>query len=102
MEKIKIDINKELDLLTAYVDENRNSNNSNLNVLPGPFDGSILFHVDNQTNELVMIQIYDFSIIKRKLMKELIFLVTKHTIQRWLTTIVDSFRANRPIERYAH
>jgi len=101
MEKIKIDINKDLDLLTAYL-ENSHSDNDHLDVLPGPFDGNVLFHVNSQSNELVMIQIYDFSIIKRKLMKELIFLITRHTIRRWLTTIADSFRANRPIERYAH
>jgi len=100
MEKMKIDIDKELDLLTAYL-ENKNSNNKNLNVLEGPFDRNVLFHVNSQTNELVMIQIYDFSIIKRRLMKELIFLVTKHTISSWLTTLIDSFKANKPVEKYA-
>lgn len=101
MEKFEVNINKELDLLTATIKENKETNNP-LDVLPGPFDGNILFHVDSVTHELVMIQIYDFSIIQRKLMKGLIFLITKHTISKWLSTIADSFKANRPTATYAH
>jgi len=101
MEKIKINIDKELDLLTAFIDSKNEHGTGHLEVKEGPFDGNVLFHVNPSNNEVVMIQIYDFSIIKRKLLRHLIFLLTKDAINTWLSTLVDSFKANRPQERFA-
>jgi hypothetical protein len=100
MEKMNINIDKKLDVLTAYIKEDYISN-SNLEVIEVD-DMNILFHIDPQTRELVMIQVYDFSVIKRILIKRLLFLVTKNAIKTWLNTIVESFQANNKLkERFA-
>jgi len=99
MEKIIINIDKKLDILTAYIDDNID-NKSNLEVIEA--DMNILFHVNPETRELVMIQIYDFSIIKRMLQKKMFFLVTKTAIKTWLNTIIESFKANNKLkEKFA-
>jgi hypothetical protein len=92
MAEIELNIDKELDLLTAIV-KNSNSTNSPLEVKE--VDDNILFHINPSTNELVMIQIYDFSIIRRNLIKHLLFLVTKDAIRVWLNSLVASFRAGQ-------
>ncbi len=97
---MNINIDKKLDVLTAYIKEDYISN-SNLEVIEVD-DMNILFHIDPQTRELVMIQVYDFSVIKRILIKRLLFLVTKNAIKTWLNTIVESFQANNKLkERFA-
>lgn len=100
MNEIKIEIDKELDLLTAYIKEVNNP----LDVIAGPFDGHMLFFIDSQTKELARIEIYDFKIIRRILVRQFIFLITKKTIKNWLSTIADSFKANHPIHEksFAH
>ena len=99
MEKMIINIDKKLDILTAYTNVD-SINKSNLEVIET--DMNILFHVNSQTGELVMIQIYDFSVIKRMLIKHLLFLVTKNSIRAWLSTIAESFKANNKFkERFA-
>lgn len=95
MEEIKLDINKDLDLLTVYVNSEK-INKARLEVIE--IDDNILFHIEFSTNELVMIQIYDFSIIKRKLSRHLTFFLTKNIIKAWLNTIIASFRANKLLE----
>ena len=96
MEKIEINIDKELDLLTAYIGQSSENKNTHLEVLEGPFNGNVLFHVNPKNNELVMIQIIDFTIIKRILFKHMILLLTKDAIITWLSTLIDSFKANKP------
>ena len=99
MEKMNINIDKKLDILTAYIKVD-STNKSNLEVIEA--DMNILFHVNSQTRELVMIQIYDFSVIKRMLIKHLLFLVTKNAIKTWLSTIAESFMASNKLkERFA-
>lgn len=100
MAKMKIKIDKELDLMTAYVQEDK-LNKAELEVYDID-DYNILLHVDPNTKEVVYIQIYDFSIIKRRLTRHLIFLITKGAIRSWLTPIVESFKINKPQERFAH
>lgn len=91
MEEMKINIDKNLDLLTASYPDKKN--NFRLEVIE--IDYNILFHVNPETHEVIMIQIYDFSIIKRKLIKHLMFMVTKDSIRTWLNTLVASFGADR-------
>ncbi len=100
MEEIQLKIDKELDLLTAFV-SNPELNKSPLEVRE--IDGNILFHINPETNELVMIQIYDFSIVRRQLTRHRMILLTKESIKTWLNTLVESFRANNktPRERFA-
>lgn len=96
MEEIKLDINKELDLLTVHVNPEK-IGKTRLEVVE--IEYNILFHIDPETNELIMMQIYDFSIIKRKLLRHLTFLITKDAIKAWLRTIIESFQANKPIKK---
>jgi len=91
MAQIELNIDKELDLLTAIV--NPNTTNSQLEVRE--IDDNILFHINPVTNELIMIQIYDFSVIRRKLVRHLLFLITKDAIRVWLNSLVVSFSAGR-------
>lgn len=95
MEKMNINIDKKLDILTAYIKDDA-IDKSNLEVIET--DMNILFHVNSQTGELIMIQIYDFSVIKRMLTKHLLFLVTKNAIRAWLSTIAESFKANNKLK----
>ena len=100
LEDIRIEHDRELDLLTAYLNED---SENQLDVLEGPFDGHVLFYVDSVTKKLARIEIYDFSIIQRMLLRRFIFLLTKETIKSWLATLIDSFRANpNHQERFAH
>jgi hypothetical protein len=93
MAQIELNIDKELDLLTAIV--NPNTTNSQLEVRE--IDDNILFHINPVTNELIMIQIYDFSVIRRKLVRHLLFLITKDAIRVWLNSLVVSFSAGRKL-----
>lgn len=96
---MNIKIDKELDLMTAYVQEDK-IGKTNLEVIDIDVY-NVLVHIDPETKEVVYIQIYDFSIIRRKLLKHLIFLITNGAIRTWLDTIVESFKANKPRERFA-
>ncbi len=100
MEKINIKIDRELDLMTAYVQEDR-LNKSELEVIDID-DYNILIHLDPLTKEVVFVQVYDFSIIRRKLLGQLTLLITKRAIRNWLDLIIKSFKANKPQEKFAH
>jgi hypothetical protein len=100
MAKMNIKIDKELDLMTAYVQEDK-LNKTELEIYDID-DYNILLHVDPTSKEVVYVQIYDFSIIKRKLIRHLIFLITKGAIRNWLAPIIESFKINKPQERFAH
>jgi len=91
-QEIKIEIDKQLDLLTARLKETKNP-------LETVESGNILFFVDSETKDLVMIQIYDFRVIRRRLLRHLIILATRRAIQIWIRTLADSFRASTS---YAH
>jgi len=84
-----------LDLFTAVVkDEIVNP----LKTIESPlFDGNILFKVDSVTGELVKIVIYDFSIVRRKLMTHLVFLWTKKAIKSWLQMLITTFQLSNKI-----
>jgi hypothetical protein len=55
------------------------------------FDGNILFKVDSVTGELVQIFIYELSILRRKLLINLIFVYTKTTIKNGINMLVARF-----------
>lgn len=92
--EIKIEIDKRLDLLTAHIKESTNP-------LQTIESDNILFFVDTETKDLVMIQIYDFQIVRRKLLKHLMILATKKGVQAWIRTLADSFKASTYAHRYA-
>ena len=68
--QIRIERDKKLDLFIAHVREITNP--LEIRVVP-IFDGNILFKVDSVTNELVQVFIYDFSVVRRKLLMKLVF-----------------------------
>ena len=89
-QKVKIEYDKDLDLLIAHLSNNiKNPIETRL----GPFDGNVLFNVDSLTGELINITIYDFSVIKKELMKYSISLISKKLIEVWLNTIADTYRS---------
>jgi len=88
--ELSTEYEKKLDLFTVYVkDEVVNP----LKTIESPlFDGNILFKVDSVTGELVKIVIYDFSVVRRKLMTHFVFLWTKNAIKNWLQMLVTTFQ----------
>lgn len=84
----KIDHNKQLDLLTVYFTEKIEHP---LEKLEGPIDG-ILFEVDSETHELMSITIYDYTYVKRELMKKFISIMTQKAILNWIKSLADTFR----------
>lgn len=99
MEKMNINIDKNLDLLTATFPELQ-SGGQPLEVVE--IDYNILFHINPVTKEIIMIQIYDFSVIKRKFIKHLMLFITKDSIRTWLNTLIASFKANKSNLAYNH
>ncbi len=91
MKEIRYERDSALDVFTAHVQEKiahpLETIESEL------FDGNILFQVDSVTGELIKIQIYDFSIIRRKLLWQLIFLYPTRAIENWLTVMISAFQA---------
>ena len=87
----KIIYYKDIDLYIAYFSEEvRNP----LETIPSPFlDGNILFEVDTKTKELVRITIYDFSVVRRKMLRQFLFLFTQKAIKNWLKTLAEAFQA---------
>ena len=81
---------KKLDLFTVHV---KNEIINPLKTIESPlFDGNILFKIDSVTGELVKIVIYDFSIIRRKLVMRFIFLWSKRAMKSWLEMLVTTFQ----------
>jgi len=85
---IKTEYDRKLDLFTAYIKEDKGNP---IETIPGPFDGHVLFEVDSADGDLVRIVIYDFSVIRRELMKEMVFLLTKRTVRNWLKVLINVF-----------
>jgi hypothetical protein len=91
MGKIKYDIDKTVDTLTAHV---QSTIIHPLETIESElFDGNVLFQVDSVTGELVKIVIYDFSVIRRQLLWEWVFLYTAGAIEHWLAMLISTFRA---------
>jgi hypothetical protein len=62
---IGIERDKQLDVFIAHLKEITHPLETHVAPL---FDGNILFKVDSVTGELIQIFIYDFSIVRRKLL----------------------------------
>jgi hypothetical protein len=93
MSEIRYEIDRSLDVFTAFVkDEIRHPIETIESEL---FDGNILFQVDAVTGDLIKIVVYDFSIIRRKLLMKLIFLYTTRAIKNWLAMIITAFQAGK-------
>ena len=91
MTEIRYEIDHTLDVFTAYIQEEISHP---LETIESQlFDGNILFQVDLESGELVKILIYDFSIIRRKLLWQLIFLYTIRSIENWLRVMITAFQA---------
>lgn len=100
-EKVELIIerDKELDTFVAHIKEIVNPLETEVCPL---FDGNILFKVDSVTGELVQIFIYDFSIIRKKLLMNLLFLYTKESMKSWLETLISGFTAGQHARQLAH
>jgi len=86
--KITIEIDKDLDLLTALVNDKRN--NDSLESID--YD-NIIFFVEHDTKKLIMIQVYDFSIFKKKMLSKFLRVESNESINTWLYFLVNSFQA---------
>jgi hypothetical protein len=91
MSTIRYEIDRTLDVFTAYVQEEICHPLETIE--SALFDGNILFQVDSVTGKLVKIVVYDFAIIRRKLLWQLIFLYTQRAIENWLTVMITAFQA---------
>jgi hypothetical protein len=89
---IRIERDKKLDLFIAHVREITNPLETR--VVP-IFDGNILFKVDSVTDELVQVFIYDFSVVRRKLLMKLVFVYTKNTAKNWIRMLIAGFKAGK-------
>ncbi len=82
--EVTLERDKKLDLLIAHFGKIKNP----LETEEAPFlYGNVLFKVDSKTGELVQVLIYDFSVIRRRLLMQLIFLYTKKMIKNWLQAL---------------
>lgn len=97
--KITIERNKELDTFVAHIKEIVNPLETEVCPL---FDGNILFKVDSITGELVQIFIYDFSVIRRKLLMKLLFLYTTESIKSWIEMLISGFTVGQHSKQLAH
>jgi len=95
----KIERDKQLDVFIAHLREITHPLETKVAPL---FDGNILFKVDSVTGELVQIFIYDFSIVRRKLLMNLIFVYTTTTIKNWLKMLIASFNVGKNTKILAH
>jgi len=95
----KIEYDEQLDVFIAHLREIAHPLETEVASL---FDGNILFKVDSVTGELVQIFIYDFSVVRRKLLMNLIFVYTTATIKNWLKMLVASFDVGKNAKILAH
>ncbi len=86
---------KKLDLLIAHFGEIKNP----LETEETPFYENILFKVDSKTGELVQVLIYDFSVFRRRLFMQLIFLYTRKMIKNWLQVLVAGFKVGEHTQK---
>jgi hypothetical protein len=88
----RIEHDKQLDVFIAHWQEITHPLETEVTPL---FDGNILFKIDAVTGELVQIFIYDFSSLRRQLLKRMIFLYTKTMITNWLEVLIAGFQVGR-------
>lgn len=91
MANIMYEVDKRLDVFTAHV--KREILHPLETIESGLFDGNILFQVDSVTGELVKIVIYDFSVLRRKLLLQFVFLYTRRATENWLNMLISAFQA---------
>ena len=96
---IRIERDKQLDVFIAHLREITHQLETEVAPL---FDGNILFKIDSVTGELVQIFIYDFSIVRRQLLLNLIFVYTTTTIKNWLNMLVASFNVGKNTKTLVH
>jgi hypothetical protein len=96
---IRIERDKQLDVFIAHLREITNPLETKV---ASVFDGNILFKVDSVTGELVQIFIYDFSIIRRKLLINMVFLYTATTLKNWLKMLAASFNVGKNTKILVH
>jgi hypothetical protein len=96
---IRIEHDKQLDVFIAHLQEIIHPLETEVAPL---FEGNILFKVDSVTGELVQIFIYDFSIMRRQLLRRMIFLYTKTMITNWLEVLIAGFQVGRQSHLLGH
>ena len=99
LEAIKLERDTKLDICIAHIREIEHPLETEVSPL---FDGNVLFKVDSVTGELVQIFIYDFSIVRKKLLTKLIFLYTSQAINTWLQILIAGFGAGQHADRLIH
>ncbi len=87
-DKIAIEIDKELDLLTAFVNKKSTDNS-----LESTDYDNIIYFKEPETRNLIMIQVYDFSLFKKKMLKKFLQIDSNESIYTWLYFLVNSFQA---------
>lgn len=90
--QIRIERDRELDLFIAHVREITHPLETRVVSL---FDGNILFKVDSVTNELVQVFIYDFSVVRRKLLTKFVFIYTTSAVKNWIGMLIAGFKAGK-------
>ncbi len=98
-ELIRIERDKSLDLFIAHVKEITHPLETEVAPL---FDGNILLKVDTVTGDLVQIFIYDFSIVRRKLLMNLVFVYTTATLKNWLSWLIAGFNVGQHTKILVH
>ncbi|RLB99977.1 MAG: hypothetical protein DRI57_32875 [Deltaproteobacteria bacterium] len=96
--RIKIERDRELDLFIAHVREITNPLETRVVPL---FDGNILFKIDSVTNEPVQVFIYDFSVVRRKLLTKLVFVYTTGAVENWISMLIAAFKAGKKTDTLA-
>ncbi len=96
--QIRIERDRKLDLFIAHVREITNPLETRVVPL---FDGNILFKVDSVSGELVQVFIYDFSVVRRKLLMKLVFVYTTSTVENWIGMLISGFKAGKNTNTFA-
>ena len=96
IQHIPYKIDSTVDIFTAYL---THEVKHPLETVETEFLGSqMLFQVDSVTGDLCRVLIYDFSVVRRKLLLRLIFLYTTQSIENWLNMLISAFQAgNRSV-----
>ena len=96
--RIRIERDRELDLFIAHVREITNPLETRVVPL---LDGNILFKVDSVTDDLVQVFIYDFSVVRRRLLTKLIFVYTTGAVENWINMLIAAFKAGKKRDKLA-
>jgi hypothetical protein len=96
---MRVERDKKLDICIAHIREIEHPLETEVAPL---FDGNVLFKVDSVTGELVQIFVYDFSIVRRKLLTRLVFLYSSLAIKNWLQMLIAGFGAGQHANKFIH